>query len=57
MVKALAKLLGKMPIVSSNSPGFIVNRMLNALTVEATLIVEEGVGSVEDVGIGAKFGL
>jgi len=56
-VKALAKLMGKAPIVSADSPGFIVNRMLNALVVEATRIVEEGVGTVEDVDIGAKFGL
>ncbi|MFH1124843.1 MAG: 3-hydroxyacyl-CoA dehydrogenase family protein [Pseudomonadota bacterium] len=56
-VKALARLMGKTPIVSADSPGFIVNRMLNALVVEATRIVEEGVGSVEDVDTGAKLGL
>lgn len=56
-VKALSELMGKRPIVSADSPGFIVNRMLNALAVEATRIVEEGVGTVEDVDIGAKLGL
>lgn len=56
-VKSLAKLIGKTPIVSADSPGFIVNRMLNALVVEATRIVEEGVGTVEDVDIGARLGL
>lgn len=56
-VKGLAGLLDKIPIVSTDSPGFIVNRMLNALTVEAARIVEEGVGSKKDVDIGAKFGL
>ena len=56
-VKALSELMGKTPIVSADSPGFIVNRMLNALVVEATRIVEEGVGTVEDVDIGAKLGL
>ena len=56
-VKDLAKLMGKTPIVSADTPGFIVNRMLNALVVEATRIVGEGVGSVEDVDIGAKMGL
>jgi 3-hydroxybutyryl-CoA dehydrogenase len=56
-IKELAKLMGKVPIVSKDSPGFIVNRMLNALTVEAAKIVEEGVGSIEDVDIGAKLGL
>jgi len=50
-------LLEKIPIVSADSPGFVVNRMLNALTVEAARIVEEGVGSKKDVDLGAKFGL
>ena len=56
-IKDLAKLMGKTPIVSADTPGFIVNRMLNALAVEATRIVGEGVGSVEDVDLGAKMGL
>ncbi len=56
-VKGLTGLLEKIPIVSTDSPGFIVNRMLNALTVEAARIVEEGVGTEKDVDLGAKFGL
>jgi len=56
-VKELSKLMGKTPIVSADSPAFIVNRMLNALVVEATRIVEEGVGTVKDVDTGAKLGL
>ncbi len=56
-VKELARLLGKVPIVSKDAPAFIVNRMLNALAIEAARIVEEGVGSIEDVDIGAKLGL
>jgi 3-hydroxybutyryl-CoA dehydrogenase len=55
-VKELAKLLGKSPIVCADSPGSIVNRLLNALVVEAARIVEEGVGTIEDVDIGAKLG-
>ncbi len=56
-VKELARLMGKTPILSADSPGFIVNRMLNALTCEAARIVEQGVGSVADVDIGARLGL
>jgi 3-hydroxybutyryl-CoA dehydrogenase len=56
-VKDLARLMGKTPIVSADSPAFIVNRLLNALALEAARIVEEGVGSVEDVDTGAKLGL
>ena len=56
-VKELTRLMGKTPILSADGPGFIVNRMLNALTCEAARIVEQGVGSVEDVDIGARLGL
>jgi 3-hydroxybutyryl-CoA dehydrogenase len=56
-VKELARLMGKTPIVSSDSAAFIVNRMMNALICEAARIVEERVGSVEDVDTGAKLGL
>ncbi|MGD9074196.1 MAG: 3-hydroxyacyl-CoA dehydrogenase family protein [Desulfobacteraceae bacterium] len=56
-VKDLARLMGKTPIVSADSPAFIVNRLLNALSCEAARIVEEGVGSVEDVDTGARLGL
>ncbi len=56
-VKELARLMGKTPIVSADSPGFIVNRMLNALLIEGAKIVEEGVGAVEDVDTGVKLGL
>lgn len=56
-VKELTKLLDKIPIVSKDSPGFIVNRMLNAYFMEACRIVADGVGRPEDVDTGAKFGL
>lgn len=56
-VKELARLMGKTPIVSTDSPGFIVNRMLNALLIEGARIVQEGVGAVEDVDTGVKLGL
>jgi 3-hydroxybutyryl-CoA dehydrogenase len=56
-VKDLARLMGKTPIVSADNPAFIVNRLMNALACEAARIVEEGVGSVEDVDTGAKLGL
>jgi len=55
-VKDLARLMGKTPIVSADRPGFIVNRMLNAMVVEAARIVAEGVGTIEDVDMGARLG-
>ena len=56
-ISELTRLLDKHPIISKDSPGFIVNRVLNALIMEACRIVEEGVGSPEDVDAGLKYGL
>jgi len=54
--RALGKQLGKVMIVSKDMPGFIVNRMLDPMINEAVQIVDEGIGSVEDVDAGMKFG-
>ena len=48
--------LGKVLIVAKDMPGFIVNRMLDPMINEAIQIVDEGIGSVEDVDSGMKFG-
>jgi len=56
-IKELAGLLNKTAIISKDSPGFIVNRLLNALFVEACRIVEEGVGTPCDIDTGLKLGL
>lgn len=48
--------LGKVLIVSKDMPGFIVNRMLDPMINEAIQIVDEGIGSVEDVDNGMKYG-
>lgn len=55
--KKLAQEIGKVPIVCADSPAFVVNRMLNALTQEAILMLEEGIASAEDIDTGAKLGL
>ena len=56
-VVELTRLLGKEPILSKDSPAFIVNRILNALIMEACRIVQEGVGTIEDVDKGVELGL
>lgn len=53
----LTKLMGKVPIVCKDSPGFVVNRMMHCLILEACRIVEENVADLKDVDIGAKLGL
>ena len=54
---ALAKRMGKTPIVVGDAPGFLVNRILMAYIGEAVLMVEEG-ARVEDVdGAMIAFGM
>lgn len=48
--------LGKVTIVSMDKPGFIVNRILDPMLNEAIMLVEEGVGTPEDIDNGMKYG-
>jgi 3-hydroxybutyryl-CoA dehydrogenase len=56
-VLGLAGALGKRTIVSVDRPGFIVNRTLFPLLVEAMRVFEEGTGSAADIDAGARLGL
>jgi len=56
-VTELAKKMGKTTIVSKDAPGFLVNRVLIPLINEACFALQEGVGSPEDLDLGAKLGL
>lgn len=49
--------LGKEIIVSRDEPAFIVNRLLDPMINEAVLLLESGVGTVEDIDNGCKYGL
>ena len=53
----LAASLGKQVIVSTDRPGFIVNRILMPFLAEAMRAFEEGIGSAEDIDAGARVGL
>ncbi len=55
-VEALAKRLGKTPIVVRNSPGFVVNRILCPMINEAVLALQEGLASAKDIDDGMKLG-
>jgi 3-hydroxybutyryl-CoA dehydrogenase len=57
----LARRLGKTPVVASDTPGFIVNRVARPFYLEALRIVGEGAAAVEEVdaamrGIGFRMG-
>ena len=54
----LARRWGKEPVVvQKDTPGFIVNRILMPLFIEAMRILEEGIASPEDIDRAAKLGL
>ena len=56
-VRAAAEKMGKTVTVSSDAPGFLVNRILIPMLCEACFALQEGVGSAEDIDTGAKLGL
>jgi len=53
---ALAKRLGKTPVVVKDSPGFVVNRLLCPLLNEAVLAYSEGIASAADIDEAMKLG-
>lgn len=56
-VKAAAERMGKTTTTSGDAPGFLVNRILIPMLCEACFALQEGVGSAEDIDLGAKLGL
>jgi 3-hydroxybutyryl-CoA dehydrogenase len=53
---ALAKRLGKTPVVVKNSPGFIVNRLLCPMLNEAVFVYAEGTAGAQEIDDGMKLG-
>lgn len=56
-VQELAQKLGKTVITSKDQPGFVVNRMLVPFLNEACFALQEGLGTPEDIDLGATLGL
>jgi len=56
-IRELSVALGKQVIVSTDRPGFIVNRILMPFIAEAMRAYEEGLGTAEDIDTGARVGL
>ena len=54
--RAFAEAVGKTPITTIDSPGFVVNRILFPMINEAAHAYEEGVASAEDIDTGMKLG-
>ena len=57
--RALAAVAGlnKTAVTAKDSPGFLVNRMLLPLLVEAVFVLENGLGTPHDIDHAAKLGL
>jgi 3-hydroxybutyryl-CoA dehydrogenase len=49
--------LGKETVVSGDSPGFIVNRLIIPMINEAVLLFSEGTATAEDIDKGMRLGL
>jgi len=54
--KAVVESLGKVPVMASDSPGFVVNRILFPMINEAVYALYEGVASAEDIDAAMKAG-
>ena len=54
--RAYAESVGKTPITVSDSPGFVVNRILFPMINEAAQAFAEGVASAADIDTGMKLG-
>lgn len=49
--------IGKTPIRVKDVTGFVVNRILHAMWIEAMRLLDEGVATAEDIDTGCKLGL
>jgi 3-hydroxybutyryl-CoA dehydrogenase len=56
-VMEAAKLMGKVPVESADSPGFISNRILCPMLNEAVFALQEGVGTAEAIDEVMKLGM
>jgi 3-hydroxybutyryl-CoA dehydrogenase len=52
----LAKILDKIPVVSRNSPGFVLNRVLIPMINEAIQALYEGIASMEHIDETMRLG-
>jgi 3-hydroxybutyryl-CoA dehydrogenase len=52
----MAKRMGKITMVSLDSPGFIINRILMPMINEAVFTLHENLGTPEDIDNGMKYG-
>ncbi|WP_294732013.1 3-hydroxyacyl-CoA dehydrogenase family protein [uncultured Faecalibaculum sp.] len=52
----ISKEIGKTPVEVNEGPGFVVNRILIPMINEGTVILQEGIASVEDIDTAMQLG-
>ncbi len=53
----IMKAVGRMPVrVNRDRPGFLANRIQHALMREAFAVIDEGLGTAEDVDVAVRYG-
>jgi 3-hydroxybutyryl-CoA dehydrogenase len=55
-IREIAERIGKTPIAVTNSPGFVVNRILVPMINEAFFVLADRIASVEEIDAGMKLG-
>ena len=55
--RGVGERFGKKCVVLKDGPGFVVNRMLVPMLNEACFLLESGIGSIEDIDAGMRYGL
>ena len=56
-VESFARAIGKTVVHATDSPGFIVNRILLPMLNEACFVLSEGIANVRDIDAGIRLGL
>jgi 3-hydroxybutyryl-CoA dehydrogenase len=56
LTAAFARRIGKTPITVTNSPGFVVNRILCPMVNEAIFVLQERLASPEEIDAGMRLG-
>ncbi|MDR1617131.1 MAG: 3-hydroxybutyryl-CoA dehydrogenase [Syntrophomonadaceae bacterium] len=55
-IVTFTKSIKKEPVIAKETPGFIVNRILNSLIIEAAFAYQEGIASAEEIDKAMKLG-
>jgi 3-hydroxybutyryl-CoA dehydrogenase len=56
VIKGLTEKMGKVGIEVSEAPGFVVNRILVPMVIEAIFVLQEGLATAEEIDQGMKLG-